>query len=217
MALECITLNLQGEQLTLHPYRAIYWQKHKALLLADLHLGKGAHFRKEGIPMPVQAGQVDFDKLIALLLDFQPERTLFLGDLFHSVYNPTWEEFGQLVNQFGDIHFELIAGNHDILSPHQYEKFQVEVHAEPYPMGPFLLSHHPMESVPEDRYNLAGHIHPGIRLSGLGRQRLRLPCFWFGKEQGLLPAFGSLTGTAPIEALAEDQVFVVTDEAVIEV
>jgi DNA ligase-associated metallophosphoesterase len=217
MALECITLNLQGEQLTLHPYRAIYWQKHKALLLADLHLGKGAHFRKEGIPMPVQAGQVDFDKLIALLLDFQPERTLFLGDLFHSVYNPTWEEFGQLVNQFGDIHFELIAGNHDILSPHQYEKFQVKVHAEPYPMGPFLLSHHPMESVPEDRYNLAGHIHPGIRLSGLGRQRLRLPCFWFGKEQGLLPAFGSLTGTAPIEALAEDQVFVVTDEAVIEV
>jgi DNA ligase-associated metallophosphoesterase len=217
MALECITLNLRGEQLTLHPYRAIYWQKHKALLLADLHLGKGAHFRKEGIPMPVQAGQVDFDKLIALLLDFQPERTLFLGDLFHSVYNPTWEEFGQLVNQFGDIHFELIAGNHDILSPHQYEKFQVEVHAEPYPMGPFLLSHHPMESVPEDRYNLAGHIHPGIRLSGLGRQRLRLPCFWFGKEQGLLPAFGSLTGTAPIEALAEDQVFVVTDEAVIEV
>jgi DNA ligase-associated metallophosphoesterase len=217
MALECITLNLRGEQLTLHPYRAIYWQKHKALLLADLHLGKGAHFRKEGIPIPVQAGQVDFDKLIALLLDFQPERTLFLGDLFHSVYNPTWEEFGQLVNQFGDIHFELIAGNHDILSPHQYEKFQVEVHAEPYPMGPFLLSHHPMESVPEDRYNLAGHIHPGIRLSGLGRQRLRLPCFWFGKEQGLLPAFGSLTGTAPIEALAEDQVFVVTDEAVIEV
>jgi DNA ligase-associated metallophosphoesterase len=217
MALECITLNLQGEQLTLHPYRAIYWQKHKALLLADLHLGKGAHFRKEGIPIPVQAGQVDFDKLIALLLDFQPERTLFLGDLFHSVYNPTWEEFGQLVNQFGDIHFELIAGNHDILSPHQYEKFQVKVHAEPYPMGPFLLSHHPMESVPEDRYNLAGHIHPGIRLSGLGRQRLRLPCFWFGKEQGLLPAFGSLTGTAPIEALAEDQVFVVTDEAVIEV
>jgi metallophosphoesterase superfamily enzyme len=84
-------------------------------------------------------------------------------------------------------------------------------------MGPFLLSHHPMEAVPADRYNLAGHIHPGIRLSGLGRQRLRLPCFWFGKEQGLLPAFGSLTGTAPIEALAEDQVFVVTDEAVIEV
>ena len=65
------------------------------LLLADLHLGKGAHFRREGIPVPTNMISKDLRKLETLIDLFQPGRVVFLGDLFHSVYNPEWEIFGQ--------------------------------------------------------------------------------------------------------------------------
>ena len=50
-----------------------------------------------------------------------------------------------------------------------------------------------------------------------GRQRERLPCFWFGREIAVLPAFGEFTGLADIEVTPGDQVWVVADGEVIAV
>ena len=47
-----ISINFAGEQLTLNQYRSIFWDKEKSLILSDLHLGKTAHFRKNGIALP---------------------------------------------------------------------------------------------------------------------------------------------------------------------
>ena len=43
-------------------------------------------------------------------------------------------------------------------------------------------------------YVLAGHLHPCVVLGGRAHQRLRLPCFHFGAQVGVLPAFGAFTG-----------------------
>ena len=84
-------------------------------------------------------------------------------------------------------------------------------------MDPFLLSHHPMKEVPEGQYNLAGHIHPCVYLSGQGRQRTRLACFYFGEQQGILPAFGTFTGMASLQVKRGEQVYVIAENSVIEV
>jgi DNA ligase-associated metallophosphoesterase len=208
---------IKGQHFWLHPFRAVYWEEEAALLIADLHLGKAQHFRKAGIAVPASVGQENWDRLISLLWDFQPDRILFLGDLFHSDYNSDWEELVALACQFDHISFELVVGNHDILTPEAYQAARLRVHEEPYAVGPFLLSHHPMEEVPEGYCNLAGHIHPGVVLEGMGRQRMRLPCFWFGAQQVLLPAFGAFTGTAVIKPKAGDQVYVLAEERVVQV
>ncbi|MFZ2898549.1 MAG: ligase-associated DNA damage response endonuclease PdeM [Saprospiraceae bacterium] len=208
---------ISGATLHLHPFRAAFWEEERTLLLADLHLGKAAHFRREGIPAPVLAEDGNFDRLMALLLELRPERVIILGDLFHSHYNPVWEEVGALLRQFEHLRFELVAGNHDLLSEYQYQKTRLEVHAETLNLGPFIFSHHPLEEIPEGLYNLAGHIHPSVRLRGAGMQRERLPCFYFGERQGLLPAFGAFTGTHPIKPSRGDRVFVLTGEGVMEV
>lgn len=207
----------KGQHLWLHPFRALYWEEEEALLIADLHLGKAQHFRKAGIAVPASAGQENWERLISLLWDFQPRRVLFLGDLFHSEYNTDWEELIELTSQYEAIRFELVVGNHDILSPDAYQAARLLVHEEPYQLGSFLLSHHPMEEVPEGGYNLAGHIHPRVVLEGMGKQRMRLPCFWFGKDQALLPAFGVFTGTAVVKPKTGDQVFVLAEERVVQV
>ncbi len=206
-----------GEQLLLHPLRVIYWQREKALLLSDLHLGKAAHFRRHGLPVPTAVSDSNWDKLISVLLDCQPERVVFLGDLFHSDLNEEWDDFCQLTEQFAHIRFELVLGNHDILHTHHYEQAGLQIHREDLLLEPFVLSHHPLAVVQKGWYNLAGHIHPCVWLRGRGRQRLKLPCFYFGERQGILPAFGAFTGSAEVEVKNGDQVFVIAENQVVAV
>jgi DNA ligase-associated metallophosphoesterase len=205
-----------GEQLELLAQKAVYWKNESALLLADLHLGKINHFRKAGIPVPVRAGDKSLEDLIDLIHLTRPARVLCLGDLFHSHYNPAWEVFGEIVSHFRAVAFELVLGNHDIMSARQYERKKILVH-ERLDLGPFSFTHHPLEVAVPGRYNLAGHIHPGVNLRGSGKQSITLPCFYFGKHQGILPAFGMFTGIAPIRPEKGDQVFVVAEQSVIPV
>ena len=187
------------------------------LLLADLHLGKAAHFRKGGLAVPATAGDNNWDRLQSLLFDLQPARVLFLGDLFHSDYNPVWEELGALVEQFKPISFELIPGNHDILDDPYYQAAGLLLHPLFLEIPPFYLTHHPQKEIPAGLYNLCGHIHPSVKLRGLARQSLRLPCFYFGQDQGILPAFGAFTGMANIAVREGDRVFVIARDEVVEV
>lgn len=208
---------LQEQTFVLHPYKGIYWKEEKALLIADLHLGKASHFRKAGIPVPQEVQQSNFDKFMALLLDLKPEKVLILGDLFHSDLNNCWEDFIHLTKQFEHITFDLVIGNHDILALKKYQEANLNLFEEGRIIRPFILTHHPLEEVPENLFNLCGHVHPSVRLSGKGRQTLRLPCFYFGKQQGILPAFGEFTGTYTIKPNKEDKVFVIAEEQVIAV
>lgn len=205
-----------GEELELFPQKAIFWQKEKILLLADLHLGKINHFRRSGIAVPSKANDKNIEALVDLIWKTKPERVICLGDLFHSHYNPEWEVFGEVIRHFTAISFELVMGNHDIMSDIQYVRKGIKVSDELH-IEKFLLTHHLVEEVPEGWYNLAGHIHPGVRLQGKGRQAITLPCFYFGDRQGILPAFGMFTGLARIEPKKEEKVFVIADNKIIAV
>jgi DNA ligase-associated metallophosphoesterase len=210
-----LSVHVAGEELVLHPFRAVYWPSRSIMLLADLHLGKEHHFRKEGIPIPFGANDSTLSRLHHLLKFFQPQKVIILGDLFHSDYNYGWEKFHHLVKAQKHIQFELVAGNHDILHPGIYEESKIHLRESTLILEPFCFSHKPSGDT-EDGYKLAGHIHPGIRMRGLGRQSLRLPCFWFGSKQGILPAFGSFTGLGIIHPTKEDQVIaIVNNEAIL--
>lgn len=209
------TVEIRGEQLVLLPEKAIYWERKSLLLIADLHLGKSAHFRKNGIAVPANAENKNWAILTELFEKIKPERVNFLGDLFHSVYNQEWEIFSELINSFPNIQFELTLGNHDILDTEIYENSKLKVYKELIE-APFILTHEPLETEHEF-YNLAGHIHPGVQLKGKGNQSHRAACFYFGKNGGLLPAFGSFTGLATIKVKKSDQVFVVAGSEVISV
>ncbi|MEM9848515.1 MAG: metallophosphoesterase, partial [Bacteroidota bacterium] len=133
-----------------------------------------------------------------------------------STYNEVWEELQDLMQQFSSIRFVLVKGNHDILHQQRYEETAMEVVDELFEM-PFWLTHHPQEAVKDGFYNLAGHIHPSVHLKGVGRQSLRLPCFYFGTQRAILPAFGAFTGMAKVQAHEGDRVFVIVEDKVVEV
>ena len=209
-------VDISGEVFQLLHRKAMFWPRMKMLLLADLHLGKINHFRRSGIPLPAKANDRNIELLLDLIQEVRPERVVFLGDLFHSHYNQEWEVFGELIRHFRSISFELVLGNHDIMSELQYVRKGIRLHRELI-IENFILTHHPMEEVSPGYYNLAGHIHPGICLYGKGKQALTLPCFYFGNHQALLPAFGVFTGLAKIRPAKDDKIFVILEDRIVDV
>ncbi|MCG8309601.1 MAG: ligase-associated DNA damage response endonuclease PdeM [Cytophagales bacterium] len=204
-----------GENLLLHPFKSLYWERKKILLLADVHLGKAAHFRKSGIPIPEVIHQSDFDRIEGLINIYRPERLIVLGDLFHSSYNNSWQTFKKFCSGKIKLVPELVLGNHDVLEENQYD-FLI-VHKDKIVLNPFVLSHKPLET---DRlneyYNLCGHIHPSVRITGYARQSIRVECFYFGKNHGILPAFGSFTGTSKMPKRNKtDKIYAITNQKII--
>jgi len=207
---------LKEQTFYLLPEKAIYWEERKTLLVADLHFGKAAHFRKEGIAVPEHLTQLSFRKLDQILSFIDLETVIFLGDLFHSDWNQEWIEFQKCLNKYQH-NFILVIGNHDVLNADQYLEAGIVLKEEPYHLGPFALSHHPQEEQTEigESYNLCGHLHPGIKLKGKAKQSITLPCFYFGSEMGVLPAFSNFSGKHLIKIKASDHVFGITKEKVI--
>ncbi|MEQ8363836.1 MAG: ligase-associated DNA damage response endonuclease PdeM [Cyclobacteriaceae bacterium] len=206
---------IRETNLQLLSQKAVWVPDEQILLVADLHLGKASHFRRSGIPVPNAVNSKNLEILIELINTHQPKKVIFLGDLFHSAYNEEWEALGQVVRHFASTQFQLVRGNHDIMSELQYKRCQLEVF-EQLETGPFLLTHEPLEVIPENKYNVAGHIHPGVRLKGKGRQSITLPCFFFGKVQAILPAFGAFTGFVKVPVSKGDNVFVIVEQRIIQ-
>ena len=208
-----MTLKIVQQTFELLPQGAVYWQEQKALLLADVHLGKVSHFRKNGYAIPAQIQFSFYQKMEQLLTAHNVEKIFFLGDLFHSDRNAEWDRFVTW-NQSLSQQTILVKGNHDILPTKVLEQSGLFVVTE-WMEKNILLTHHPTDR--SGLFNFSGHIHPGVRLQGAGRQRLKVPCFFHQPNQMILPAFGDFTGLHLLQPKAGDRVYALTGDAVVEI
>jgi uncharacterized protein len=207
-------IELAGTTIELLPQKAMFLPEHSVLIIADVHLGKTQHFRKAGIFMPSGGASKDYLVLNDLISQYKPQQVWFLGDLFHSIHNTEWLQFEAFIEQWKDVDFTLIRGNHDIISKEHYDKLDVTIVPQVLPLDNLLFSHEPLEYVPDGKVNIAGHIHPGCVVRGKGRQTYRLPCFHLSGQNFLLPAFGYLTGLAIMDD-KDAAVFAVLPDAVV--
>ncbi|MVO08484.1 ligase-associated DNA damage response endonuclease PdeM [Flavobacterium sp. TP390] len=208
-----MNITIKKQVFMLHPFGSLYWKDKNILLISDLHLGKISHFRKNGLAIPNSAIPKNFEKLNELLDVYQPQKIIFLGDLFHSTLNSEWHYFDNWIQSISQ-KIILIEGNHDIVAKHHYENLHVEV-LESLQIDDFLLTHHPVAT--ETSFNFCGHIHPRVVLTGLGKQYLKIPCYFRKPNQLILPAFGEFTGNYTLKPTPNDKVYVLTPKEVIEV
>ena len=203
---------IAGHKMVLHPSGALYWPENKTALLADVHLGKAGHFRKNGIAVPRKIEGVFYQKMQQLQNDLPIRRILFLGDLFHSDKNNEWFLFSAWVKQ-QQLELILIEGNHDIIPRQQFQALGITTVPHWEEEG-LYFTHYPEER--ESLFVICGHVHPGIRLNGKGKQQLKLPCFFYSSKQFILPAFGAFTGLHLLQPTPTDRVFVLTSKEVLE-
>ncbi|MGA8854736.1 MAG: ligase-associated DNA damage response endonuclease PdeM [Christiangramia sp.] len=203
-------IKIRDQDFVLHPFGAAYWPEQEVLLVADVHLGKVSHFRKHGSAVPLKATSQNFIKLDQLRKEFDPEHIVFLGDLFHSSMNMEWNMFEEWIGSI-DNRVHLIAGNHDIISPLKYQELGIKIYSDVKVAG-FHLSHHPEEL--NNHFNICGHVHPGFKMKGDGKQLIKLSCFFKSQNQMILPAFGEFTGNYFMEPEEGDRIFAITGKEV---
>jgi uncharacterized protein len=138
-----------------------------------------------------------------------------VGDLFHSHANLELELFKKCRNDFENIAFRLVKGNHDILKEDWYKACNIEV-IEPELCIDDICFTHDNCAVKKAAYTFCGHLHPGVAVHGLGRQTLRFPCFYFAKDYCILPAFSHFTGTALIQPKRDDVVYALVDNTLMQ-
>jgi DNA ligase-associated metallophosphoesterase len=216
---------IQNQQLWLSPERVIFWENEKALIISDLHFGKTGHFRKSGIAVPQNVYKEDLQRLVSQIQYFQPSQLIIVGDFFHSHLNQELELFKKWRGDLQDIIIHLIKGNHDILHNDWYAQCDIKLTEEKKVMNDFCFIHDIsviglQTSVIGHRssvnYYFSGHIHPGIRISGAGKQSLCFPCFYFGKEYAVLPAFSRFTGVALIDPKKNENVFAIVGNKLVQ-
>lgn len=206
---------IAGEHLVMSGERALFWETANTLIIADLHVGKTGHFRKEGIGVPAAVYKDDLHRLLSQILFFKAERLIIVGDLSHSVANRELDLFRKWRKDFPSLEVHLAKGNHDILDNRWYEEADIMVHNDPLPLYPFLFAHD-ITQVKEnnDHYTFAGHVHPSVTIRGKGRQSLRLPCFYFAKTHCILPAFSRFTGSYQVRPDVGENVFGIVEREV---
>ena len=210
-------ITVAGEALQLLPERAVYWGAARTLIAADLHWGKAETFRSAAIPVPPGQARADLTRLDRAVRRTGAARLLVLGDLWHARAGMADALFAELT-AWRDAHpellIEMVRGNHDRGAGRPPDELRITVRPEPAADGPFMFQHFPDPSLAG--YVLAGHVHPAVTLRGPGRQRVRLPCFWFGPDVGVLPAFSGFAGSADVAPAAGDRVFVIAEDEVID-
>ena len=210
-------ISVGGQPLWLLPEKAAFLPETSTLLIADAHIGKALSFRKLGVPVPHGTTAETLGVLTALVDRLGAKRIVFLGDFLHSAraHGPTtMDTVARWRETHAALDLTLVRGNHDDHAGDPPAHLGIDAVDEPLMHGELALCHHPVARAPA--YVLAGHLHPGVSLGGRANDHLRLPCFWFGQDVGVLPAFGAFTGLHTIRAVAEDRVFVAADRRVIE-
>ncbi|HYM93726.1 MAG TPA: ligase-associated DNA damage response endonuclease PdeM [Chitinophagaceae bacterium] len=201
--------------------RCMYWEEEKALIVADMHFGKTGHFRKAGIAVPQTIYKEDLQRLVSQLQHFKPEKLIVAGDLFHSDANKELELFKKWRKDFSYLKIHLVKGNHDVLHDEWYKKEQIEINNGELIINNFYFVHDltgfRLPTHGSQYYTLSGHIHPGIYISGAGKQSFRFPCFYFAKDHAVLPAFSRFTGTHLMEPKKGDKVFAIADNKIVQV
>ncbi|HEX4375154.1 MAG TPA: metallophosphoesterase, partial [Puia sp.] len=153
---------------------------------------------------------------------FQPKHLIVVGDFFHSHANKELELFQKWRDDFSHISIHLVKGNHDILHSDWYSSCDIKLNEKEMNINEFTFIHDITSRIFVNgqrstiNYYFSGHIHPGIRISGAGKQSLCFPCFYFGEEYAVLPAFSHFTGVAIIEPKENENVFAIVKNKLVQ-
>jgi len=205
------------------PGRAALLPASRTLLVADLHLGKAATFRRAGIPVPEGSSQRDLARIAELVRGCEARRLIVLGDLFHARSGCTpqvFAEFAEMRSQIASTAVVLVTGNHDRAVGRLPDSLGLDACVPCLDEPPFHFVHEPATAVEHsvrDLFTVAGHLHPTISIRSPSGDRFADRCFVAEPTVLVLPAFGSFTGGHRIVPREGMRLWIARDDGVADV
>ena len=193
-------LRFAGTEFVARRSGALWWPGRASLLVADLHLGRAERYaRRGGALLPPWGLHDTLARLEAEIEALNPERVISLGDGFDDDLAASMLPDGardQIARMARGRDWLWISGNHDPAPPgpdlpgrSSPGLVEAGIHLchdatkGTDPSAPHIAE--PAFSEP----GISGHLHPVVALAGR-----RWRCFALGRQQLILPAFGSYTG-----------------------
>ncbi|HEV8051434.1 MAG TPA: ligase-associated DNA damage response endonuclease PdeM [Parachlamydiaceae bacterium] len=210
-------LTIRNQTCHLLAEKAVFWEEEKAVILADIHIGKGTVFRKAGIPIPQGIMDDDLRSIARLIVDTKAEKCIIVGDLIHALsgLSDSVKKIFEGWLQSVECEVHLVLGNHDYaLLKNLPAEWSLHIHKEALLIEPFYFSHFP--TYHEKWFVWSGHLHPKVEISN-GYDRLVLRCFQIFKDMAIIPAFGFFVGGTMVRKSQECKIYVIADESVIEI
>lgn len=173
--------------------RAVYLPDANALVIADVHLGRG---EASAVDAPIDAAAGTVARFEALLDRFDPDTAVVAGDLLHSfAWIPSAVEARleaiAAAAEAADADLVVVEGNHDALLEEAFDGATTDELA--LSDGETLVLHgHDPPRRSADRY-VIGHDHPALSIDGR-----KHPCYLYGPgvydgaDLLVLPAFTTL-------------------------
>jgi DNA ligase-associated metallophosphoesterase len=211
-----VTLMVHGEELLLHPERAVLWARRKTVIVADTHFGKSSYLSRNGIAVPTGTDESDRDRLTRLVLESNAERLIILGDFLHAPIDCDSQDALDLAawaKALVPAQIEVVVGNHDRGAPERWTS-RISWRRGVWPEPPFVFVHDATDARAAGLalFTMSGHIHPIVRLRGM-----RVPVFWQRATGLVLPSFGQFTGGFPVSVATTDQVFAAGPSGVVRI
>jgi DNA ligase-associated metallophosphoesterase len=185
-----LALQVAGERVVCRPSGALWVERLRALIVADLHLEKGSYFATCGQMLPPYDTADTLRRLAVEVADLAPDTVVFLGDTFHDRGGDgriPAAAAAMLRATVAGRTLVWVAGNHD---PAGARGLPGEMVAT-LTVGALRLVHEPAHGA--EPGEIAGHLHPCARVSARGAS-VRRRCFVTDGKRLVLPAFGALAG-----------------------
>lgn len=183
-----VEARLAGTMVAALPEGALWIERGRALVVADLHFEKSSSFARGGQMLPPYDTRATLARLAALIDEHQPDIVVSLGDAFHDGGGPARmgeDDRDALQALLARADWVWVEGNHEGKSAETLGG----VARASLKLGTLDLRHEPTGAPNE----VAGHLHPCARVFGRGRT-VRRRCFAYDGERMVMPAFGALTG-----------------------
>ena len=170
---------------------AMWLERERTLVVADLHFEKGSSYAARfGQMLPPYDTRETLDRLDRELTLLSPDRLIFLGDSFHDGGGEARlaaDDYRRLESLALGRELVWAVGNHDADGP---RVLPGEIIDEAEIAG-LTLRHEPVPGM--QLGEVAGHLHPAAKVTS-GRATTRRRCFVTDGQRLVLPAFGAFTG-----------------------
>jgi DNA ligase-associated metallophosphoesterase len=210
-------VSLDGIDAELMPERALFLCAARALVVADLHVGKSESYRRFGVPSPDGIDEETLDRLGRAAMRAGAKVIVVVGDLTHhadGIGEAEMERFASFRERIM-LPIRLVEGNHDRGSGALPPEWMVDRVGTRFSVGGVRFEHEPPTEA-DANWTVSGHLHPVLSVAR-GARSVEAPAFVVDRARRtvVLPAFSKFTRGVRVAPAAGNEVYAVADGTVV--
>jgi DNA ligase-associated metallophosphoesterase len=210
-------VKLDDSEAELMPERALFLRGARALVVADLHIGKSESYRRFGVPSTEGIDEETLERLGRAAMRAGAKLIIVVGDLTHhadGIGEAEMERFARFRERIG-LPIRLVEGNHDRGTRSLPPEWMVDRVGARFALGGMRFEHEPPETAAAN-WTISGHLHPMLSVAR-GVRSVEAPAFVVDRARKcvILPAFSKFTRGVRFEPRASCELFAIAEGAVV--